>query len=287
MNFRFPLKDVDIELATKKKEIKSPAFNDGFYILNQNEFSMDVPDVAWFYVSGGNFISIVPYPDADKNSIELYLNGSVYGAILHQRKILPLHGSSFIWKGQGIMLCGESGAGKSSLTTAFCLNGAEFLTDDVTPIVFENNIPNIFALSDRIKLWENTLVQLDLGKEGLSRIDPETDKFYFPIDPGTNGKFLLNHIFILEVHDDPKAGFQELTGAEKFSALRNEIYRWEYLEAMAETEAGYFDKILSISKYVNVIKVRRPVTIALSEFQKILELNIEKNQISSRSELPR
>ena len=135
MNFNFPLKDVKIEITSEKKKVGSPLYEDGFYCLNQHEFSMDVKEVAWFYVSGGDFISILPYPGANQTTIELYLNGSAYGAILHQRKILPLHGSCFRYKGSGVMICGDAGAGKSSLTASFCLKGAEFLTDDVTPLL--------------------------------------------------------------------------------------------------------------------------------------------------------
>lgn len=107
---------------------------------------MNVEDVGWFYASGGNYISIVPNPEVNDTTIELYLNDSTYGAILHQRKIMPIHGSCFEYDGKGVMICGESGAGKSSLTATFCKNGANFLTDDVTPLVFSNEVPLILPL---------------------------------------------------------------------------------------------------------------------------------------------
>jgi len=100
MNFRFPLDDVRIGIVSARREVLAPSYSDDYYILNQHEFSMDVPGVAFFCASRGREVSIVPYPDADTASIELYLNGSVYGAVLHQRKILPLHGSSFRYRGQ-------------------------------------------------------------------------------------------------------------------------------------------------------------------------------------------
>jgi len=42
------------------------------------------------------------------------------------------------------MICGDAGAGKSSLTASFCLEGAEFLTDDVTPLLFRDGKPFIW-----------------------------------------------------------------------------------------------------------------------------------------------
>ena len=111
MNLKFPLADVTIEITTLKKEVTAPLYDDGFYRLNQHEFSMDVEDVGWFYASGGNYIAMVLNPAATQANIELYLNGSTYGAILHQRKIMPMHASCFVHNNKGIMLCGESGAG--------------------------------------------------------------------------------------------------------------------------------------------------------------------------------
>ncbi len=202
MRFNFPLKDVKIEITTLKKRSRSPLFEDGFYWLNQSEFSMDVKDVAWFYASGGNFISIMPYQGAGKTSIELYLNGSVYGAILHQRKTLPLHGSCFRYNGSGVMICGDTGAGKSSLTASFCLNGAEFLTDDVTPLLFKEGKPFIWALSDRIKLWSDTLKQLEQEEAGLHKVDPEWEKYYYPMVEAGGIMVRLEHVFILEIAEN-------------------------------------------------------------------------------------
>lgn len=207
MQFKFPLPDVKIEITDTKKEVENPLYDDGFYRLNQNEFSMDVERVGFFYASGGNYISLVLNPKASLPNIELYLNGSTYGAILHQRKIMPMHGSCFIFNNKGIMLCGESGAGKSSLTAAFVLDGNAFLTDDVTPILFSNKQLLIWTMSDRIKLWEDSLRQLNKDKEGLHKIDPETEKFYFPIASYDKSTYVLNHIFLINFHDRSEIKF--------------------------------------------------------------------------------
>lgn len=144
------------------------------------------------------------------------------------------------------------------MTASFCLNGAEFLTDDVTPIIFKDDKPFIWALSDRIKLWEDTLSQLNQDKEGLHRIDPTTDKFYYPIESGRSDMFKLDHIMILEISEKPDIVFEEVSGALRFATLRNEVYRWEYLHGMPESEADYFKQLVSISKVVNIARVSRP-----------------------------
>ena len=271
MIFRFPLKDVTILVTQQQQIITDPLYSDEWQQINQNQFALDIEGVAFYYASNGNYIEICPYENYNQNALELYLNGSVYGAILHQRLILPLHGSCFKYKDIGIMLCGESGAGKSSVTASFSLNGAAFLTDDVTPLLFTTGKPQIWAMSDRIKLWSDSLEQLTLVKDGLHQIDSETEKFYFPINSDKGKIVPLHQIFLLGIHDEPEVKFRELTGIEKFTALRNEIYRWEYLKGMPECEKEYFKQITCISKEVRVAKVLRPKEIGIEQFCGTLE----------------
>jgi hypothetical protein len=274
MTFRFPLNDVKTEIASDKRVVAHPVYSDHFYRVSQDEFSMDVEGVASFYVSGGDFISIVPDPAADESSIELYLNGSAYGAILHQRKILPLHGSCFLFNGKGVMICGDAGVGKSSLTASFCLDGAEFLTDDVTPMVFLNRVPHIWSLSDRIKLWGDTLKQLEKKEDGLHRIYPDTEKFYYPLDNVTGSTYKLDQVYILEITDTESVEIEELSGSSKFIAMRSEIYRQEYLKGMPENEPVYFRNLVEISSCVRVFRVKRPGEILIRQLMDAVKKNI-------------
>ena len=279
MQFKFPLSDVKIEITTIKKVVEAPLYDDGFYRLNQNEFSMNVEDVGWFYASGGNYISMVLHPEATKEMIELYLNGSIYGAILHQRKIMPMHASCFVYNNKGVMLCGESGAGKSSLTASFCYNGSTFLTDDVTPILFSDGLPFILPLSDRIKLWEDSLNQLKLEKGNLAQIYQDYEKFYLPVDSKISEPYPLHLIFIIEKHENNEIKFKELQGIDRFTALRNEIYRWEYLQGMKASEAKYLKDLISISTTVKVIKVFRPKKIEIETLRSILADKIVNHNV--------
>jgi hypothetical protein len=272
MLFRFPIKDVKVNTTTDKKIIKNPAYSTGCIDLNQFEYTLDLEGIAWFYANNGNQIELISHLPDSQSVIELYLNGSVYGAILHQRKTLPLHGSCFQYQGLGIMICGESGVGKSSLTASFCLSGANFLTDDVTPILFKRGKPHIWGVSDRIKLWSDSLLQLNQKEEGLERIFPRQGKFYFPIESDNEMVLLLNHVFIIQIHDEPTIWAQPLRGVEKFAALRKEIYRSEYLEGMPESERAYLEQLIAMSQAVSVTKVFRPAAIPIE----LLRIKLEK-----------
>jgi hypothetical protein len=258
MTLHFPLSDVNIKFRREPKVVENPLYNDGFYRVNQHEFSMHVEGVGSFYASGGKAIEIAPCPDSNEVTLALYLNGSTYGAILHQRGILPMHGSCFVFQGKGVMLCGESGAGKSSLTASFVLEGHDFLTDDVTPITFSEGYPMIRAMSDRIKLCSDSLEQLNREDDELEPIDNYRDKFYFQLPPSSVQKFSLDHVFLLEIQDTDHITFRDVEGAEKFTMLRKEIYRSEYLLGMPGNETKYFQQLAAIGNQIRVTRLIRP-----------------------------
>jgi hypothetical protein len=130
-------------------------------------------------------------------------------------------------------------------------------------------------VSDRIKLWSDSLEQLEQEKDGLHQIDSETEKFYYPIHAEKGKMYPLNLIFLLDIHEHPNVVFQELTGAEKVLALRNEIYRLEYLHGMPENESVYFRNIFSIANNTKMIKIVRPLEISIEAMMAVLKENIE------------
>ena len=271
MTFRFPLKDVTIKVTDQKTSLSSPLYSDEWNHINQQEFALDVEGVAWFYANNGNYIEICPYTSDDPTAIELYLNGSVYGAILLQRMILPLHGSCFNYLGKGIMVCGESGAGKSSITAAFCLDGAGFLTDDISPMIVKDNLPFILTLSDRIKLWDDSLAQLNLTKNGLTKIDRDSEKFYLSLDAEKKDSFPLRQLFVIEIHEKKGTEFREIRGAEKLTIIRNQIYRLEYLQGMPQNESAYFHNLVDISNAVKITLVKRHVDISILHLMDLIK----------------
>jgi hypothetical protein len=267
---RFPLKDVKVQQVSVVRSVTTPVYADNYWQMNQHEFAMQVEGVGEFYACDGQEVEYMPVSGADDDAVELYLNGSVYGAILHQRKILPIHGSCFRYKGMGIMICGDAGVGKSSVTASFCLNGAEFLTDDVTPVVFRDGIPYIWAMSDRIKLWDDTFEQFGIKRAGLPRVHPEVDKYYLPMTGEAGGSFRLDYIFILQNPHGQEVTFDELTATDKFAAVRSEIFRPEYLSGMPENIPVYFSQTVETCSNVRVFHVKRPANIMVSELHEAI-----------------
>ena len=272
----FPLDDVDVQRVPNTRTIAEPIYTNNWMSINEKEFFMQVEGAGRFYARDGKSVEFSPTEQASTPTIELYLNGSVFGAILHQRQILPIHGSSFAKGGKGFIISGESGAGKSSLTTAFFLNGDDFLTDDVTPIVFKNDKPQILPFSDRIKLWDDSLAQFQKKSESLKKITPYEEKFYYPVSRSHSEKIPLRALFIVEPKEVQKPEFRQLDKTLTIPALQNQIYRYGFLAGMPHLKAVYFHQLVSIGKQIPVIQIERPLKISISEMHNLMDDYIEK-----------
>ena len=94
-----------------------------FFEMNENEFLLKVDGVAGYWVGNGNEILIEPCESAEESAIRLFLLGSAFGALLHQRGLVPFHGSAVEIDGRAVMFVGPSGTGKSTLAAALCPKG--------------------------------------------------------------------------------------------------------------------------------------------------------------------
>jgi len=278
LNPEFPLKDVIIKKSPPLPDVENPLFADETRKVAGDEFLLNVPGVGGFYASKGVNVEFTAVPGADPEWVRLILNSQLLVALLHQRKIINFHASSFIYNGIGILILGETGAGKSSLTTAFTLGGAGFLADDMTPVIFKDQVPYIWPLYREIKIDANTISQLAIGPDRLRPAEKGTGKYYFEAGAETKAEeFSLDVIIKIETGKVSKPEFLIPDPAEKFSLLRSEICSWEILSGMAETEKDYLHQLLQIIQKVKMVKVIRPDQIGIREMQLALEEYLDEN----------
>lgn len=259
MNLHFPIAVGKLDFSTSALEtIANPRFASSHIQVNEDDFYLNVHEVASYRAKNGNSVQIFPHENADLASIKLFLNGSVLGAILHQRTMLPFHGSCFEYNKKGILICGVSGAGKSSVTAAFCQDGAQFINDDITPVAITATETTIIPIKTKIKLWDDSLKKLDIATTDLEKIRPTLDKFYLPVEKDFQKQQSLHHIFVLSTHNKNDFEALELEGMEKFNVLRKQIYRKIYLKGMPETEKAYFKQLFLLGKNVRLTRIIRP-----------------------------
>jgi len=72
---------------------------------------------------------------ADRAYLRYYFLEAAVSTLLEALYLTPLHAACVQSEGRGVLLCGESGAGKSSLAFACARSGWNFLSDDSSAVV--------------------------------------------------------------------------------------------------------------------------------------------------------
>jgi len=246
--------------------------------VNYREFALHVEEVGDFYACDGNRVEFSPAKGSDPDWVNLYLNGQVLVALLHQRRIINFHASSFIHEGRGVMILGETGAGKSSLTASFTLNGAGFLSDDLTPVIFRESKPLVWPLHRTIKLRDNTVEQLKISSDKLTEAEAGTGKNYLTVEHATGEDFRLHTIIKIEIGATSTPEFHIPAPAERFSLLRSEICSWDILAGMPDTEADYLQQLLQIVHQTEFVRVVRPAVMGIKVLQEAIEGFLKKTK---------
>lgn len=246
------------------------------YQAGPGEFLLQVDNVARYYVTNGNHIFVEREPGAADEEILLFLMGSAMGAILHQRNILPLHGSSIEIDGEGVVFVGPSSIGKSTIAGGFLKRGYPLLSDDVCAIKAENGgDPHIIPGFPRLKLWADALKKLEKTREGLNRVrlDQAFEKYFVPFDDGCHRPTPVRSVFVLETTNTDKFEVVPLERGDKIDPILDNTYRPRFLEGLGGKKE-HFKQCAAVAARAAVIRITRPRKgFRLDELMDLVERN--------------
>ena len=193
---------------------------------------LNIAEVARFRIEGGCSILVDSEPNASERNVRLFLLGSAFGALLHQRGMLPLHANAIEIDGRAVAFMGPSGAGKSTLAAWFHDRGYKVLADDVCVVGFDDDgVPQAYPGLPRLRLWVEALELMGRDSEGLNRsyLSDEHEKFDLPIDvdSAARSQVPLAAIYLLDRGDE--FSIVPLRGVQAADAVFANTYRGEYL----------------------------------------------------------
>src|SRR4051812_29711770 len=111
------------------------------------------PGAGSFEVRSGREIVVRPVESADAAMVRLFLLGSAWGAVLHQRGHIALHAGVVALDGRAFAFCGASGAGKSSVVAGLLRRGSALVSDDLPRLDLPaDGPPLVWPSVSRLKL---------------------------------------------------------------------------------------------------------------------------------------
>lgn len=221
--------DIEIHLGDVPDRLETPVHEGPLLQVDADgTCRYAVPAVAAFLVRGGRQVIVQPRMDPAAADVRVFLLGSVFGILCHQRGLMPLHAGCVEIGGRAVAFAGDSGMGKSTLTAAFLRHGHAVLADDITVVdPAAPGGPLVLPSFPRIKLWRDALDELGLSDEGLERSRAQLQKFHLPIESGFRTEPLpLDAIYYLRsaASRQPEA-IERLRGKAAVNALMDAVYR--------------------------------------------------------------
>ncbi|MCP5052924.1 MAG: hypothetical protein GY940_37495 [bacterium] len=256
--------DVLIQQGTVPLVMENPRKTGVRFQAKENQFLLIVDDVARYHVSNGNRIHIDTHdsPGVRDSEVRLFLLGSAFGALFHQRGMLPLHAGAVKAGDRCVLFCGNSGSGKSTTAKALMERGYPLLTDDICVISMEHpqypGVPVAFPGYPQLKLWEDALEKMGNDFSGYHRVRRLIDKYAVP----TPGSFIhypqpIKQIYFLSPWEKEQIEISPVTGMKKFNALKRHTYRFQLLEGLGKG-GHHFQSTAMVGRHVSTSRVRRP-----------------------------
>jgi hypothetical protein len=176
--------------------------------------------------------------------------GQVRGLLRHLQGELTLHAAAVALDGAGVLLVGDSGAGKSSLAAALCSHhGADFIADDIAGIVL--GPPRVVRLETHHWLLPQSRAVLGLGTAEAAAKEPSTPA-RLAVEPAR-----LVAIVLLDFDDRASAAaLTPRTGRAVFAALNGAAIRFVVDEPGVALHD--FDQIASLAAEVPSFRLSRP-----------------------------
>lgn len=221
-------------------------------------FLLHIPGIAHFLLADGREIVFAPASEESMSDIPIFLVGTVFGILLHQRGQIVLHASAVQVDGRAVLFCGSSGAGKSTLAAAFAQRGYALVTDDLCSISLgAHGGPIVHPDGRHLKLWAQAIERLDLNETRGERVRPKLQKYYVAPERVLTEPLPLGAIYVLREARAPHApGIERQNIVDAALALRRNAYRPLLIRRLNQRE-DYFRAAAALTHVAGVSYLTR------------------------------
>lgn len=204
---------------------------DAPYVVRPDRFFLERSHVGRYEVKNGETITVDVCSGVADVDVRVYLLGSVFGALCHQRGLLPLHASAIVHEGRAYAFGGPSGTGKSTISAGLCQRGFGFVADDVCPIdAGANRQPQILPSVRKLKLSEDSLRTLGFASEGHVRDHEDSPRYHVPVaEAAPSLPVPLHAVYMFRrVEEGPDLRIEEIPPAHAVRCLQHLTYMPRY-----------------------------------------------------------
>ena len=214
-----------------------------------------LPDSGRFLVEDGKSITVERYPGSEDRGICFDLLHTVMAAALRQRGLLVLHANAAVTNGRAVVVCGRSGAGKSTTLAALLERDCQMLSDDVTALRFgpQGQI-EVLPGSSEFRLLEQAAKGLNIE---VGMLPEQRRKHAVPAGPRmATTSYPLDRIYVVRPTEDESLQVSEFTGKDKFAVLVDCLYGPMHFEEHPTRHPLFW----AIIEQTRIFQISRPIS---------------------------
>jgi hypothetical protein len=237
-----------------------------------DRFLFQLPGIARFLLQEGRDIAFECENGTSEDDTAVFIIGTVFGILLHQRGQIVLHASAVRVNGRAVLFCGASGAGKSTMAAALGGRGYAMVTDDVCAITTEDGAPMVQPDGRQLKLWEQAVENLELAPRLGGAVRKRLRKFYVEPFEATATALPLGAVYVLREARPPlKDGIERPNVVDSALLIRRNAYRPRLVAALQQ-RPQYFVSAAAMIASAGLFNLSLPKDFAsLPKFIDLLE----------------
>lgn len=230
-----------------------------------NKNTISKQGYVWFSYDGvgdilvekGERITLELQQDADYELTKAMLLGSALGIVLIQREIIAIHSGAVVIHNKAVLVCGNSGAGKSTIIHELVKRGHLFLADDTVAIHGTKQLVAAPAYPQQ-KLCVDTVTRENYDTNTLTILNEERQKYAISRrDIFAEKEHPIGGLFYISLSDTDRLTIKEVVGHKKLEIIINNLYLTDIYKVLGLSPL-FFKKCLEFANMIPIYEIERP-----------------------------
>ncbi len=249
------------EIDEYLEEIGHPTFK----IYCSTEWGCLKLDFGFMIIRSGREIVFQAEGVVDAQVISPFVSGAAFAILLVQRHIIPIHCSALSDEKKSIIISGQPGAGKSTVSRTLLERGYKFMADDIAAVKILEDKAYAYPSFPYQRLCRNEVVRRKLDVNSLRYVDEEKDKFLISVkDYYVSEPKELAAMIVLAKNDVKDVEVVKLIGFEHLIALKTNMYL-SYILGYWMSDPEFEKVFLQVVSKCPIFLITRPLEGEYSE----------------------
>jgi hypothetical protein len=250
--------DVAIRAGGVPHELPGATASGPNWQLSGDRFAIEIPGIVRLLITGGREIVFELEAGVTLAEAAIFISGTGFGLLLHQRGSIVLHASAVRVGGGAVLFCGPSGAGKSTLAASLVGKGYDLVTDDFCAVTLRGD-GSLRVQPDgrQLKLWQYSIDRLELAGRRAAPVRPQIEKYYVEPRAVSVEPLPLAALYVLsEARANLAPGISAPNIVDRGLIVRRNAYRPAMVRHFAQTGL-YFEAAVAIAQRAGVFELSR------------------------------